>query len=410
MNLSLEIRTLCDQYPTDIHGGFVYVMSTTSDHRTVKIGSSLTPQARRSALQIGNSDKLRLVATYRCARYSSMEHALQRLFTRYRKSGEWFCFDDGILSELLSHFTLESMMDSPHPASSEPPHEMKDGDSLPEYLKAWIEAKTPNTRRSYLHTIKAFYIHLTSIRPDEAPNLDNVEFPDLTSFIESRKKMGDKPATLRKHAIFLRAIFKFLTKQDVIRRDPSIDLELTSVPRMVSDRLLTKAERQRVMGACVVPVLALILRTLYVSGIQIGECLGLEKTSLKEEPQNGYLKTTISGKGNKLRSIWIPAALGTELLQYCKDRNGKYIFATKMGTALSREQVHRWLLRTLKNAGIDKKVSSHWFRHTHATEALRNGCNIVDLQATLGHSCITTTRMYLHVNDENASSRFIVDD
>jgi hypothetical protein len=122
MSMSIEINALCEQYPKVlIGGGFVYAIATTSDQRTVKIGSSLNPVARRSALQTGSADLLLLVATYRCVEYRCMEKALHNLFTRFRKSGEWFCIEDeAVLNELLSHFKLEkNAMDFPDRTSSQ---------------------------------------------------------------------------------------------------------------------------------------------------------------------------------------------------------------------------------------------------------------------------------------------------
>jgi integrase/recombinase XerD len=239
------------------------------------------------------------------------------------------------------------------------------------------------------------------------PNLTTIEFPDLVAFIEQRRAAGNSPATLRKHKICIRAIFHFLKSQSIITKNPADSLEVKHVKAHIADRLLTKTERVNLTEASVTPDLNLILRVLYITGVRIGECLALTKSCLGSEPTNNLLKTTVRGKGEKHRSIWIPASLGKELHEYSKDKPGDFIFATKSGTAVSLEQVHRWLTKTRKNAGITRKVTPHWFRHTHATDALRKGCNVVDLQNTLGHSDPRTTHMYLHANDEVSSTMYL---
>lgn len=66
------------------------------------------------------------------------------------------------------------------------------------------------------------------------------------------------------------------------------------------------------------------------------------------------------------------------------------------GRHLDRTQVYRIVTAAAKRAGIKGKVSPHWKRHSHASHSLEHGAPIHLVQATLGHSDITTTSRYLH--------------
>ena len=158
----------------------------------------------------------------------------------------------------------------------------------PAYLRAWINAKTPNTRLSYIHTLTMLRAHFLQRMPrGEGFNMLTLEYPDLAEFIDTRKQAGNKPATLRKHTIFLKAMYGFLMDQELIDLNPAKSLAPVSVSRSVVERILTKPERQRIVEAAVRPVLALILRVLYSMGLRIGECLDLLKTHLGEALVNG---------------------------------------------------------------------------------------------------------------------------
>jgi integrase/recombinase XerD len=60
-----------------------------------------------------------------------------------------------------------------------------------------------------------------------------------------------------------------------------------------------------------------------------------------------------------------------------------------------------------ERAGVEAGVSPHWFRHAHASHALDRGAPIHLGQATLGHSSIQTTGIYLHSRPKDSSSRYL---
>ncbi len=77
------------------------------------------------------------------------------------------------------------------------------------------------------------------------------------------------------------------------------------------------------------------------------------------------------------------------------------------GRHLDRTQVYRIVAAAAERAGIEGKVSPHWLRHSHASHSLEHGASIHLVQATLGHSDITTTSRYLHARPDDSSAMYL---
>lgn len=83
------------------------------------------------------------------------------------------------------------------------------------------------------------------------------------------------------------------------------------------------------------------------------------------------------------------------ILNYPKD----YLFEhpKRRGLPISPSRIRRLLCEAVKEAGIKKKICVHSLRHTYATHQLEAGQNIMTVRDLLGHSCVRTTFVYLHI-------------
>jgi len=70
------------------------------------------------------------------------------------------------------------------------------------------------------------------------------------------------------------------------------------------------------------------------------------------------------------------------------------------GRPLSRNSVETLVKHYASLTGINKKVTPHTLRHSFATSLIKNGADIRSVQVLLGHSSITTTQIYTHVEDK----------
>ena len=83
--------------------------------------------------------------------------------------------------------------------------------------------------------------------------------------------------------------------------------------------------------------------------------------------------------------------------------NGRHIFFAGIrtgGKRLTTRAVHDMVTKLAERAGVEKRVSPHTLRHTYATRLLDSGLSIREVQELLGHSDVSTTMIYTHVNPE----------
>ena len=123
-----------------------------------------------------------------------------------------------------------------------------------------------------------------------------------------------------------------------------------------------------------------------------------------------YIKLT--GKGSKQRLVPIGAELKINLLEYIKLRNNfvkkdiSYLFISKNRNKLERTSVYRVVKNIAINNNVINNVHPHTLRHSAATHMLESGCDLRTLQEFLGHSSVSTTKIYTKLTKEFLSEIF----
>lgn len=148
-----------------------------------------------------------------------------------------------------------------------------------------------------------------------------------------------------------------------------------------------------------------MIETLYSCGLRVSELISLRISCLYADA--GIIR--VIGKGNKERLV----PIGTEALNsiqlymehirplwWKSEKYSDFIFLNRLGTPLSRVMVFSFLKDLAVAAGIKKKISPHIFRHSFATHLIEGGADLRAVQMMLGHSSITTTEIYTHLNQE----------
>lgn len=177
------------------------------------------------------------------------------------------------------------------------------------------------------------------------------------------------------------------------RKLPDI-LSVEDITRMVDSVDLSRREGVRNKA---------MIETLYSCGLRVSELVELRIS--KVNLIDGWIQ--VIGKGNKERLVPIGqraiAAIDDYLAQYRADivphpGHEDILFLGRQGRGMSRQMAFTMVRRIAINAGIRKSVSPHTFRHSFATHLVEAGADLRAVQEMLGHSSITTTEIYTHLD------------
>lgn len=151
-----------------------------------------------------------------------------------------------------------------------------------------------------------------------------------------------------------------------------------------------------------------IYELIYGSGLRASEACGLELNDLNISERT--LK--VLGKGDKERVIPISDIALERILNYLPVRSKwnkkkkKQLFINKQGNVLNRQFIHNHLKKRLLEKGISTSYSTHTLRHSFATHMLTEGANLRTIQELLGHSDISTTQIYTHLDVSNLREEY----
>ncbi len=262
-----------------------------------------------------------------------------------------------------------------------------------------------NTVLSYGSDLKLFlkYLEKHKIKVTEA-NHDQI-----VAYIMQRK--FDKNSPLKERSIFrliesLRQFYKFLVIEEKIKIDPTINIRLPKIavrlPHILSidevscllDSIPENNERSLRYKA--------MFELLYATGLRVSELVNLNIEDIDLDV--GYLR--VCGKAGKERIVPIGKKAIYLIRKYLEFRMKKYptahaLFVSKLNKKLSRIEFWKQLKKYARNAGITKPISPHTIRHAFATHLLAGGADLRALQEMLGHSNISTTQIYTHVDREH---------
>jgi site-specific recombinase XerD len=210
------------------------------------------------------------------------------------------------------------------------------------------------------------------------------------------------------HFIALRQFLRYLARRDIPALAPD-KVGLAKVPERDIDVLYpeeVEALLTAVDGDSLVSLRDMaILEVLFSSGIRIAELVSLDRDDIR--PQSNEF--TVRGKGNKVRVVFLSASARKAVADYLRKRTDfdpalfiRHNFPTVEGSKnlrLTSRSVQRMFHKYARASGLTKHITPHTLRHSFATDLLRNGADVRQVQHLLGHASITTTQIYTHLTD-----------
>ncbi|MGE5478859.1 MAG: site-specific tyrosine recombinase XerD [Chloroflexota bacterium] len=230
---------------------------------------------------------------------------------------------------------------------------------------------------------------------------------DLIDFVASLADLGVAPSTRSRYISSTRGLYKFLTAERKIQTDPSEALELPKKERKLPDSLSVE-EVEAILAAIDTESVAgtrdrALFELMYASGLRVSEAIGLRTRDVLVDLE----ALRIFGKGSKERITPVGSSALRWLDKYMREARPKIaneaksrdvIFLNLRGAPLSRMGVWKLLKGYVDASGIGKDVHPHTFRHCFATHLLEGGADLRAVQEMLGHSDISTTQIYTHID------------
>lgn len=243
----------------------------------------------------------------------------------------------------------------------------------------------------------------------------DVDRLDIRSWLGALDGRGLKRSTVARKLSAVRAFYRFLHRTGVVSRNPArvvrIPRKRKTLPgyltRGQSDALFISLEAYAATGRPLALRDRAIIEVIYSCGLRLAEAQGLNDGDVDLE--RGLVK--ITGKGNRERIVPIGSRAREALASYLERRDdvasrkerageGRALFISRRGTRISRRQIQRSAGAWLAWAAEGERLSVHALRHSFATHMLDAGADLMAVKELLGHSSLSTTRIYTHTSRE----------
>ena len=283
-----------------------------------------------------------------------------------------------------------------------------------DYLKL-ERGLSENSIDAYLRDAEKLYQYIDLTEPSLLPK--DITEKHLHNFLQYIGELGLAAHSQARIISGLKGFFKYLINEDIILNDPTDLIEGPKLGRKLPDTLnypdIEKILESFNMSTHEGLRNRTMLEILYSSGLRVSELINLQITNVFFDI--GFLR--VIGKGNKERLVPIGRDALKYLTLYLNEVRGKkmnkegvvlnikipsssenYIFLNHRGKPLTRVWIFLIIKEAVINAGIEKVVSPHTFRHSFATHLIEGGADLRAVQEMLGHESITTTEIYTHLD------------
>ncbi len=272
---------------------------------------------------------------------------------------------------------------------------------------------SPLTISAYAADLKDYLSFLERQKRADVADIDRAVIIGYEADLVER---GYATSSIDRHVSAIKSFHRFLVREGQARHNPADTVQLPKPPERLPDvlsiaqmdALLAEPEDRQPRALRD----HAILEVLYGCGLRVSECSGLDLGDcLLDE---GYLR--IVGKGGKERIAPISGtalhALGdylegtrSELLRPYAKRTSA-VFLNARGGRLTRQSIHALVAEAGLTIGIGN-LHPHTLRHSFATHMLEGGADLRVIQEILGHSDISTTQVYTHVDRSHIREEYL---
>lgn len=258
-----------------------------------------------------------------------------------------------------------------------------------------------NTLQSYKRDLDQYIEYLQELNLN---CISNTNKSTIITYLMHLQKKGRATSTISRNLASIRSFYQYISKNNIIEKDPTIELESPKVEKKLPQVLSTKEVELLLEQPKCNDLKGFrdkaMLELLYATGIRVSELISLNTSDVNVEMS--YIKCK---KGTRERMIPIGSIAMSAIHEYMdKSRNSlilkndeKAMFVNVSGRRLTRQGFWKIIKQYKNQAKISKDITPHTLRHSFAAHLLENGADLRSIQEMLGHSDISSTQIYTQI-------------
>lgn len=269
------------------------------------------------------------------------------------------------------------------------------------------DGASPHTVRNYVSDLRQFHGYVAELqRREHDPDVRLVDALGVRGFMAQLMRSNRKSSVGRKLSS-VKGFFRFLRRRGFLEVDPTVGISTPKKEQQLPVHL-TVDDMIRLLEAPPGDSPAglrdrAILEVTYSSGLRVSEVVGLDWGDIDVQVE----MLRVRGKGRKervvpigMRALQALALYRDQIAVLCPSgvRDVAAVFLNHRGGRLTTRSVARLVEHYVLTSGIGTKASPHALRHSFATHLLGAGADLRAIQELLGHSSLSTTQRYTHVN------------
>lgn len=273
--------------------------------------------------------------------------------------------------------------------------------SFMEYLHE-VKKTSKNTELSYERDLRKLQEYL---QEQKVMSVEEITEEELLSYIDTLKQEGRKPATISRNIASFKAYFDSLCRRGILKENPASRLKAPKIEKKLPE-ILTMEETERLLeqpnGTTPKELRdKAMLELLYATGIRVSELIALKLSDVNLQME--YIVCTDAHKERIIPFGDVAKHAIGEYIEHGRpslltEEGSDLLFTNCSGGAMSRQGFWKLIKHYGSLAGIHTDITPHTLRHSFAAHLISNGADLKSVQEMLGHSDISTTQIYMRMN------------
>lgn len=271
------------------------------------------------------------------------------------------------------------------------------------------EGKSEATIVSYSSDLRIYKNYLTDNKVQDIEDIDDSIVREFIVYFS--KKYAN--SSLNRLKVSIRSFHQFLSfKYDIA--DPTFVVQTSRRIKRLPvyctldeiDKIMSTFDEDKpedIFNKC-------ILETIYGCGLRVSELCNLKVSQINLD--DSFIK--VLGKGDKERVVPIPYNTNRIMKLYFNNvrplwlkKSINFFFINKFSKPIYSEYVEKMIKSVVNKTDIKKAITPHKLRHSYATHLLEGGADLRSIQELLGHSDISTTEIYIHVETNRLKKSYL---